>query len=108
MKNYLAVELKIANLLSAGQQVNYQGNELKIIKSGLVSYSGRGEGKTDIYVKLSNGEELKISVKKSNADFIENKLKKERAIQLFGEELFPLYTAIDQLKGKVKNTIFYS
>ena len=51
----------------------------------------QGEPKTDIYIEAHNTstneiKEIKISYKKENADFIENKISKERAEQLFGEK----------------------
>ncbi len=49
-----------------------------------------GEPKTDVYIsgKDSNNNviELKISIKQSNADFLENKMSHERAEQLFGTD----------------------
>ena len=48
----------------------------------------KGEPKTDIYVlakSASDKKEIKISYKKENADFIENKMSAERAEQLFGK-----------------------
>lgn len=46
-----------------------------------------GEPKTDVYILLSNDDdekEIKISIKKSNADFLENKISAERAEAFFG------------------------
>lgn len=49
----------------------------------------KGECKTDLYIGLKDGsgnivDEIKISLKLSNAEFLENKIKKQRAIDLFG------------------------
>ena len=49
----------------------------------------KGEPKTDIYVLAKSSldeKEIKISYKKENADFIENKMSAERAEQLFGKK----------------------
>lgn len=49
----------------------------------------KGEPKTDVYVrlidKLEKIEELKISVKKDNADFLENKTNAQRAEEILGK-----------------------
>lgn len=51
-----------------------------------------GEPKTDIYVKAENIDnaseiiEIKISYKKENADFIENKMTADRAKQILGDD----------------------
>ncbi len=80
-------ERQIVELLNMGETVQYGRKEYKIKLVGKPTVS-RGEPKTDIYVLLeeSNGEqvEVKISFKKSNADFLENKISAERAEQLFG------------------------
>lgn len=47
----------------------------------------KGECKTDVYVQTAsvNGDKVfKISVKQQNADFLENKMSYERAVELFG------------------------
>lgn len=48
-------------------------------------YPSQGECKTDLFIKTDKGE-FKISIKQSNADFIENKMSYERAIQIFGDK----------------------
>lgn len=51
--------------------------------------SSRGECKTDVYLLLKSVDgtprEVKVSLKLPNADFIENKVKMERAKTLFGD-----------------------
>lgn len=77
----------IAHFRNAGK-VNYKGNDYEIKGLGKPRSASNGEPKTDIYILLSNGyetHELKISHKKSNADFLENKISRERAQQIFGE-----------------------
>ena len=64
----------------------FQNKKYKVILSGKPTCH-KGEPKTDIYI-LAESEydkvEIKISYKKENADFIENKMSAERAKQLFG------------------------
>jgi len=60
----------------------------EVAKSGKPTTS-KGEPKTDIYILLKNAndsKEIKISVKMSNADFLENKTSAERAEQIFGAD----------------------
>ena len=48
----------------------------------------KGECKTDIYIQTvtpnKKKHEFKISIKQDNADFLENKITSERALQIFG------------------------
>lgn len=49
-----------------------------------------GECKTDVYILAQNikkkqKKEFKISIKKSNADFLENKITAQRALEIFGK-----------------------
>ena len=64
----------------------FQNKKYKVILSAKPTCH-KGEPKTDIYI-LAESEydkvEIKISYKKENADFIENKMSAERAKQLFG------------------------
>lgn len=46
----------------------------------------QGECKTDVFIRTREGRDLKISIKQSNADFVENKMNYERAVQIFGAE----------------------
>ncbi|WP_294642359.1 hypothetical protein [uncultured Rothia sp.] len=88
MPNSNATEKEIiAHFRNAGK-VNYKENDYEIKGLGKPRSASNGEPKTDIYILLSNGHEtheLKISHKKSNADFLENKISRERAQQIFGE-----------------------
>ena len=80
-------ERKILNLMSEGTEFIFHDKYYKVILSGKPTCQ-KGEPKTDIYV-LAKSEfdkvEIKISYKKENADFIENKMSSERAAQLLGE-----------------------
>ncbi len=80
-------ERHIKELFVKGEALNYQGQEYKIDLVGKPVVSS-GEPKTDVYIQLVNSKEkkeIKISVKKANADFLENKTSAERAKQILGE-----------------------
>ena len=90
--NYMASfgdgERNIQRLLAIGQSFVLSGVDYIIRKSGKPTCS-KGEPKTDIYVLAESKDrallvEIKISFKKENADFIENKTNSERAELLLG------------------------
>lgn len=90
-KNFSSDEKKI---LLFFQEYNarfiYKGVEYSVINCAKPTCK-KGEPKTDIYVlaeSLSNNtqREFKISFKKINADFLENKISADRAMQIFGED----------------------
>lgn len=81
-------ERRILSYFKIGSKVVYKNKEYEIVEAGKPTCS-YGEPKTDIYVLVKNAfdtEEIKISYKKENADFLENKTNAERAEQLFGED----------------------
>lgn len=88
MSDFGDAERRILALMVEGTEFVFHGNNYKITLSGKPTCH-KGEPKTDIYIlaKSSSDEvEIKISYKKENADFIENKMNAERAEQLFGED----------------------
>ncbi len=89
MPTFGEAERTIAYLLRRGNAFIFQGDNYTIINSGKPTCV-RGEPKTDIYVaaEAENGTliEIKITYKKENADFIENKTNAERAQALFGDD----------------------
>ena len=89
MPTFGEAERKIAYLLRQGCSFMYQGDYFTIVTSGKPTCT-RGEPKTDIYVEAESeyGDiiEIKITYKKENADFIENKTNAERARALFGDD----------------------
>lgn len=85
-KSFNVDERKILSILSEGTPFNYKGKKYTIITSGKPTCPS-GEPKTDVYILAksdNNSYEFKISYKKGNADFIENKMNAERAELLFG------------------------
>ena len=88
MPDFGAAERRMLSYFKRGIELFYRGSRY-IVEEADKPTCSYGEPKTDIYVLLSNGcqeQELKISYKKENADFLENKTNSQRAEQLFGPE----------------------
>ena len=88
-KDFGAAERRIGRIFAPGKAFALNGNTYEILFSGKPTCKS-GEPKTDIYCKALCREtkeeiELKISFKKENADFLENKTNAERAEQLLGD-----------------------
>lgn len=86
--NFSDTEKKIQKLFSEDTKFSFNGITYKVILSGKPTCS-KGEPKTDVYVRLKDinnnvERELKISIKQSNADFLENKITAERAQSILG------------------------
>lgn len=88
MGDFGDAERRILAFMTEGTEFVFQDKKYKVIFSGKPTCH-KGEPKTDIYI-LAESEhdktEIKISYKKENADFIENKMSAERAEQLFGTD----------------------
>ena len=99
-------ERYICGLFKVGNKFRYEGICYEIQVVGKPTCS-RGEPKTDVYVNAvsSRGnKEFKISFKKQNADFLENKTNSERAEQLFGAEWQNIiFTATLTLQGEFES-----
>lgn len=81
-------ERKILSFMIKGTEFTFEEKKYKVIFSGKPTCQ-KGEPKTDIYIFAQSSiddKEIKISYKKENADFIENKMSAQRAEQLFGKE----------------------
>ena len=88
MPDFGAAERRMLSYFKRGVELFYNGSRYVVEEADKPTCSF-GEPKTDIYVLLFNGrqeQELKISYKKENADFLENKTNSQRAEQLFGPE----------------------
>lgn len=88
VKKFSQAEKSVLCHFSIGKLVNFQGENFTVVKAGKPTTKG-GEPKTDIYLLLENEngyKEIKISYKKSNADFLENKITSERAKQIWGAD----------------------
>lgn len=88
MGDFGVAEKRILEFMSKGTDFIFNGERYTVALSGKPTCH-KGEPKTDIYVfakSVKDEIEIKISYKKENADFVENKMSAERAEQLFGEE----------------------
>lgn len=89
MAQYAKSEQNIVELFAKGAKFRYKGRSFTSISAGKPTVAnGRGEGKTDIYIKArdeaGNEEEIKISFKQKNADSYENWVSAERAKDILG------------------------
>lgn len=87
MADFGNAERRILAFMSVGTEFVFQEKNYKVVLSGKPTCH-KGEPKTDIYIlaeSSSDKVEIKISYKKENADFIENKMSAKRAEQLFGD-----------------------
>ncbi|MBN1062680.1 MULTISPECIES: hypothetical protein [Clostridium] len=89
-KNFIATEKYIQSLFPIDSELNVAGLTLKVLGSGKPTCQS-GEPKTDVYILLEDINDNKrynitISVKKTNADFLENKISAERAECILGSD----------------------
>ena len=88
MGDFGDAERRILGFMAAGAEFEFNGEHYTVVLSDKPTCY-KGEPKTDIYILAKsevNEIEIKISYKKENADFIENKMSAERAEQLFGAD----------------------
>lgn len=88
MGDFGDAERRILAFMTEGTEFVFQDKKYRVILSGKPTCH-KGEPKTDIYIlaeTVHDKTEIKISYKKENADFIENKMSAERAEQLFGTD----------------------
>ena len=82
-------ESQITSLFTPNTKFSYKGEDYQTLIAGKPC-PPRGECKTDTFIlaqdESGGRREFKISVKQTNADFLENKISMERAIQIFGSE----------------------
>lgn len=107
MANHGETERHLIKLFTEAKQFTYNENKYEILKIGKPRPS-RGECKTDIYIsckdKLGGNTEFKISIKQSDADFLENKMSYERAVEIFGDDAEKiLKESIHKIKDSFEN-----
>ena len=88
MPDFSDTERRLIQLLEVGSKFHFEGVEYTVSAPSCKPTVAKGECKTDVYVQTTSaqGEKVvKISVKQKNADFLENKIKHERAVEIFGE-----------------------
>ena len=84
--NYSNTEISLIKLFKNSKVFEFNNESYTVLNIGKPR-SEKGECKTDIYIlakSASETKEFKISVKQHNADFLENKMRLERAIEIFG------------------------
>lgn len=89
MPDFSDTERRLIDLLKVGAKFKFDGVEYLVSEPSCKPTVGKGECKTDVYVQTSsaNGDRVfKISVKQQNADFLENKISHERAVEIFGAQ----------------------
>lgn len=90
MPEFVETEHGVCSLFKKGTVFNFQGKQYTVLEDADKPTIGKGECKTDVYFKAIDGSEIrefKISVKRGNADFLENKISHERAEEIFGEDV---------------------
>ncbi len=89
MANHGETERHLVRLFTEAKLFTYKGINYEILIIGKPRPS-KGECKTDIYIlcrdNFGKEVEFKISIKQSDADFLENKMTYERAVEIFGSD----------------------
>ncbi|MCR3757450.1 hypothetical protein KYB31_00400 [Clostridium felsineum] len=107
-RNFSDSERYIKELFFADSKFNYNNKHYSVILSDKPTCS-KGEPKTDLYILVNELEnnikkELKISFKKSNADFLENKISDKRALAILGQDWkYIINVCTMQLEDKFKS-----
>ena len=85
--NFSQTESSLVKLFRDTGTFKFQGKDYTVLNVGKPSPS-QGECKTDVYIQGQDRnrfkKEFKISIKQNNADFLENKMRLERAKEIFG------------------------
>ena len=104
MSNFGKTERKIKDLFLSEKKFTYEQANYSVLKCDKPT-SSKGECKTDVYVlaqdDLGNQKEFKISVKQNNADFLENKISLDRAIEILGSDA---QSIIERSIAKIEKT----
>ncbi|MGL5124751.1 MAG: hypothetical protein ACRC6U_02030 [Fusobacteriaceae bacterium] len=113
MPNFSNTEKHILELFKNEKKITLESGDYNIITVGKPFPSdGKGEAKTDAYIKLENHEgnvkELKISIKQKNADFLENKISLERAQGIFGKDASNIIReSLEKIKDEFNYPLVY-
>lgn len=89
MPDFSDTERRLIDLLEVGAKFKFDGVEYVVSDQSCKPTVAKGECKTDVYVQTTSiaGDRIfKISVKQQNADFLENKMSHERAVEIFGSQ----------------------
>lgn len=103
MPQFSQTETEVIKLFVPNTAIEFEGTKY-IIEECAKPRPSAGECKTDVYLKLKTDKstrEVKISIKQNNADFLENKIKYERAKEILGEDIDEiLKNSINSLRNK--------
>lgn len=103
MPNFSHSESYVISLFPENKEIIFN-NESYIVKRCCKPRPSEGECKTDVYLELlesktNNIVVYKISIKQDNADFLENKMSYERAVEIFGgNAVLIISNAIEKIK----------
>lgn len=104
MSKFGDTERKIKDLFLQAKNFSYECREYAVLKCGKPVVS-KGECKTDIYVlaqdEIGCQKEFKISIKQNDADFLENKISLNRAVEILGNNA---QTIIEKSIAKIKKS----
>lgn len=104
MPQFSDTEKKICELFTRGTSFVYDGVKYTVSANSVKPTVSKGECKTDVYIPTTfdGGEKVfKVSVKQTNADFLENKITYQRAKEILGPDVDQiLIKAIEGLKEK--------
>lgn len=106
MPNFGISERTILSYFTPGTELCCDGRKCTVVEADKPTCQN-GEPKTDIFVRLRTETEcndIKISYKQENADFLENKIDAQRAKQLFGRNWRHI---IQESTGSIKNQFYH-
>lgn len=108
MPDFSDTERRLIDLLEVGAKFKFDGVEYVVSDQSCKPTVAKGECKTDVYVQTTSiaGDRIfKISVKQQNADFLENKMSHERAVEIFGSQADAIIMrATESIKENFLNT----
>lgn len=115
-RDYKELEDHILKICDNQQNINFNGSNYEISQSGRPTVKGSGECKTDVLIRLYKSAvnrhdyiDIKISIKKSNAEFLANKLTPTDAENLLGEDWEKIVIdAISLIQHKFEDTKLYA
>ena len=107
VKEFSKSEKKLREIISSSKSFTFEGEEFvpELVTKPTIE-GGGGETKTDVYIKAkkisdNSISEIKISYKQKNFSFLENKIKKERAEEIYGKNWLQIVSQqIEQIKER--------
>lgn len=100
MPQFSITEKDICELFTQGTSFVYDNVKYTVSADSVKPTVSKGECKTDVYITTTfdGGEKVfKVSVKQTNANFLENKITHERAVEILGADADQIM--IDAIRG---------